>query len=116
MQAVIFIAYFILTVSGVVFMKLGAANPLSLTLKPTFHFSVGYLSLLGYTLYICSFILWTKIITMFDLTYVVPIATGIVQILTFIAAIVILKEKVSIYSILGIIAIVGGILLLNFKK
>lgn len=116
MKIAILVIYFILTVSGMVFMKLGADNPVSISIKPIFNMTVGYISLLGYVLYICSFLLWTKIITMFNLTYIVPIATGIVQVLTFILALVIFKEKVSIYSIIGIIAIVAGILLLNFKK
>ena len=97
-------------------MKLGADSPMNITLKPAFNISVGYLSLLGYTLYIVSFLLWTRIITMFNLTYIVPIAMGIIQILTFIAALVILKEKVNIYTIIGIVTIITGIVLLNIKK
>ena len=116
MKIIIILTYFVLTVSGLIFMKLGANNPISISIKPVLNMSIGYISLLGYILYICSFFLWTRIITMFDLTYIVPIVTGVVQILTFICALLIFKEKISVYSVIGIIAIVAGILLLNFKR
>lgn len=116
MQIFILISYFVLTVSGLIFMKLGAGSPANVSIKPDFNISIGYLSLIGYILYICSFVLWTRIITMFDLTSIVPIATGVVQLLTFVAALLVFKEKITIYNVLGLTAIVIGIFLLNIRK
>ena len=116
MNIVMLIVYFILTVSGVILMKLGASSPLSIGFKDGFSFSIGFLSFLGYTLYIFSFFLWTRIVLKFDLSYIVPICTGIVQILTITAAIIILKEQFRVTSIFGAILIIAGIVLLNIKK
>ena len=115
MNIVILIIYFILTVSGVILMKLGADNPLTITLKPGFAFSIGWISFLGYVIYISSFLLWTRIVLKFDLSYIVPICAGIVQVLTLIAAIIILKEQFKVTSILGVALIIGGIAVLNIK-
>ena len=115
MNIVLLIIYFILTVSGVILMKLGADNPLTISIKPVLTFSIGFLSFLGYLIYIASFFLWTRIVLKFNLSYIVPICLGIVQILTVALAIIILKEEFKMVSILGVILIIGGIVCLNLK-
>ncbi len=62
-----------------------------------------------------SFLLFTQLVTMFDLSYIVPITTGIVQVASLIAAVKIFKEDLSINGIIGIVMVISGIVLMNLK-
>ena len=116
MQYILILFYLILTVSGLVFMKLGG-NPGSLAVKDgTITFGLSVISGIGFICYLCSFLLFTRIVVMFDLSYIFPIVTGIVQILTLVASAIVFKEKMSVHSILGAAIIIVGIILLNWKK
>lgn len=116
MQYVLIVVYLILTVSGLVFMKLGG-NPGTLALKDgTITLGMSVISGIGFICYLCSFLLFTRIVVMFDLSYIFPIVTGIVQILTLVASAVVFKENMSMQSVIGAIIIIVGIIIMNFKK
>lgn len=116
MQYVLIVVYLILTVAGLVFMKLGG-NPGSLAVKDgTITLGMSVVSGIGFICYLCSFLLFTRIVVMFDLSYIYPIVTGIVQILTLVASAVVFKENMSMQSIIGAIIIIAGIIIMNFKK
>lgn len=116
MQYVLIGVYLILTVAGVIFMKLGG-NPGSLAVKEgTITFGMSIVSGIGLLCYLCSFLLFTRVVVMFDLSYIYPIVTGIVQILTLVASSVVLKENMSIQSIIGAAIIIIGIIIMNLKR
>ena len=71
---------------------------------------------IGFVCYLGSFLLFTRVITMFDLSYIYPIVTGIVQILTLVASAVVFKENMSIQSVIGAIIVIVGIISMNFKR
>ena len=86
MQFVLIGVYLILTVAGLVFMKLGG-NPGTLAVKDgTITLGMSVVSGIGFVCYLCSFLLFTRVVVMFDLSYIVPITTGIAQILTLVAS------------------------------
>lgn len=116
MQYVLIVVYLVLTVAGLVFMKLGG-NPGSLALKDgTITLGMSVVSGIGFICYLCSFLLFTRIVVMFDLSYIYPIVTGIVQILTLIASAVVFKENMNMQSVIGAVIIIAGIIIMNFKK
>ena len=107
--------YLVLTLSGLVLMKKGG-NPGSIKIsKKDIHLSMSPISALGFVCYLCSFLLFTKIVVMFDLSYIMPIVTGVIQILTLVLANLIFKEKISKLSIIGAALVIVGILLMNLK-
>ena len=117
MKLLLVATYLILTVAGVVFIKLGG-NPGSFALKEgTVTFGMSIISGIGFACYIISFILFTRIVSDFsNLSYIYPILTGCVQILTVIASSFVLKEKISIPTIIGIAVILIGIFIMNIKQ
>lgn len=116
MQFIFIIVYLFLTVAGLVFMKLGG-NPGELAVKDgTVTFGMSIVSGIGFVCYLCSFLIFTRIVVMFDLSYIFPIVTGIVQILTLIASAVVFKENMTIQSVIGAIVVIIGIILMNYKK
>lgn len=107
--------YLILSVSGLVFMKLGG-NPGTISIKEgTVNFAMNWVSGIGFLFYICSFLLFTRIVIIFDLSYIFPICTGIVQIATLIISYLLFKEDISLYGIVGASLIIIGIIIMNIK-
>lgn len=116
MQYILIVVYLCLTVAGLVFMKLGG-NPGTLAVKDgTITLGMSIVSGIGFVCYLCSFLLFTRVVVMFDLSYIFPIVTGIVQILTLIASAVVFKEHMTVQSVIGAIIVIIGILVMNYKK
>ena len=116
MQIVLIIIYLILTVSGLVLMKMGN-NPGTIAIKDgTATFGISLISFAGLFCYLCSFLLFTRIVVMFDLSYIMPIVTGIVQILTLVASKIVFKENISVYGIVGASLVIIGIVVMNWKQ
>lgn len=116
MQILFVIIYLILTSSGLILIKLGGNSGTFSLVNSNVTFAIHPISLIGMVCYIGSFFMFTKIVNMFDLSYILPITTGIVQVVSVIAAFMIFKEKISIYTISGIILVIIGIVLMNLKK
>ena len=81
-----------------------------------FNFSMGLKSMLGFILYIVSFLIYSfYIIKQFDLSFIFPIITGITQILVILAGVFLFKESMSTFSIVGVFLIIAGVTFLNIK-
>lgn len=116
MEVVLVLIYLILTISGLVLMKKGGNSGTINFSEGNIGFSINWISALGFVCYICSFLLFTRIVIMFDLSYIMPLVTGIVQILTLISAAVIFKEEITTQGIIGASIIIIGIIIMNIKK
>lgn len=115
MKYLMIIVYLILTLSGLVLIKKGG-NPGKIKLnKKDINLSMSIVSALGFVCYLCSFLLFTKIVVMFDLSYIMPIVTGIVQVMTLIVANIFFKEKINKRSIIGASLVIVGIIVMNLK-
>ena len=97
-KTIFVISYLILTVLGLVLMKIG-----------------GLISLLGFISYILSFLLFTNLIVKFDLSYIMPISSGITQVLTLLSGYLLFKEKITINGIIGVSLVIIGIIVINIK-
>ena len=116
MKVILVIIYLLLTVSGLILMKKGGnAGKIGIT-AGEFNFSISLISCLGFACYICSFLLYTRIIMMFtDLSYITPICTGLSQIMILVASWLILKEQLTGLTIGGAALIIAGVVLMNLK-
>lgn len=117
MKIILIIIYLALSVSGLIFMKLGGNTGTIAVENKTLNFGISLISALGFICYIGSFFLFTRLVVMFDLSYIMPLTTGIVQILSLIASIIIFKEPYNWQTITGVILVIGGIMMMNlFRK
>ena len=107
--------YILLTNGGLYCFKLGG-DSLSLSLKGGISFKVGFITFLGLLFYISSFLLWQKLLATYDLSYIVPLTTGIVQVIVLIMGYFIFKENVSLVNLGGIILVIIGIVLISIKR
>lgn len=113
----LFPAYLVLSISGIVFMKLGADAPLSIGVtNKVFSISAGGLTVVGLLCYICSFLLYTRLIATNDISYLVPVSSAITQVVTITIALLFFHEQITVYKTVGIALAVAGVLLMTIKK
>lgn len=115
MKLILTIIYICMTTTGIFLMKLGG-NSLSLTLQNEINFKMGYITLLGFLAYLISFLLWQKLLVTFDLSYIVPITTGISQIIILLLGVLFFKEQINWVGVVGVIITIIGITLIGFGK
>ena len=117
MKVVMVVVYLIFTVSGLILMKKGGnAGKISIG-SGELGFSISWISALGFICYIISFLLFTRIIMMFEnVSYISPICNGIAQACIVIASIIFLKEEYSINTIGGAALIIAGVIIMNLKR
>lgn len=116
MKILSIVIYLICSVGGLVLVK-SEANATTVAMQNgIFNLSMGIKAMLGFILYIASFLIYTfYIIKQFDLSYIFPIITGITQVLVILAGVFLFKESINTYAIVGIFLIIAGITLLNIK-
>jgi multidrug transporter EmrE-like cation transporter len=109
--------YVLATSLALIFMKLGSTSgaPVSFV-NSKVAFNLNPVIILGGCLYVISFSLYTFLIAKYDLGYIIPLGTGLVYLVIFLASFFIFKEAFTITKIVGIILILGGVALLNFKS
>lgn len=116
MKVILVIVYLLLTVSGLILMKKGGnAGKIGFS-AGEFNFSISLISCLGFVCYICSFLLYTRIVMMFEnLSYITPICTGVSQIMILLASWLILKEQLTGINIAGAALVITGVIVMNLK-
>lgn len=108
--------YLILSASGLIFFKLGSENNILCSFtKGILNFKIGYLSILGIICYGCSFVLYLGLVSKYNLSYIVPVTTGIMYIIILVASSVLFKEVITGTHIIGAILVLSGVTLLNLK-
>ncbi|MCL1848516.1 MAG: hypothetical protein FWF83_02435 [Clostridiales bacterium] len=114
MRFVLVAVYIIVSVSGLFMMKLGGEMHFGL-LNNRLAIDVGLQNVLGILLYGVSFILYLAILPKFDLSYIFPLCTGIVYVLIVVFSRLVLKEAISAVQMAGIVLVLVGIVIMNFK-
>lgn len=115
-KSILAVAYIILTLFGLVLMKLGGNTGTFSIKSSSFEFTMSFISLLGFLCYIASFLLFTNIVIKFNLNYIIPVTAGIIQVLTLICGYTIFKEPVSINGVIGVALVIMGIMVMNIKR
>ena len=114
MRYIILIIYVLLSASGITCFKLGSEKEFSLAVSAgSLSLKVSWLSVLGLAFYFCSFILYMWLISKYQVSYLIPILSGISYVVTLAAAILFLHERLSLAQLVGSFAILAGIILMN---
>jgi drug/metabolite transporter (DMT)-like permease len=110
------VIYVFLSVSGLVLFKLGANySQIGIITKGILSLQISFISLLGMCCYLSSFIIYLFLISKNTISFFMPIMTGIVYISVLTASVLILKEKVTLISLVGSLLILIGVMLMAFK-
>ncbi len=111
-----FTAYILLTVMGLLMMKL-SGQPIEYGLNEGFFFfNISSKMLLALIFYASSFLLWTGIVAKNDLSFIVPFSSAIVNLISVCFGIMIFHESINLYKIIGIVMAMLGVILMNYNR
>ena len=116
MQFVLIGIYIILTISGLTLMKVGGNSGELAIENGNMNLNIRLISLAGLLCYLCSFLLFTRLVVIFDLSYIMPLTTGIVQVITLVVSKVVFKENLTWQAIIGASLVIIGVLIMNWKR
>ena len=115
MKYLLTLIYIGLTTGGIFCLKSGG-DSLMLSLKNGLSFKIGYVTMIGFFLYLCSFLLWQKLLSTYDLSYIVPVTAGVIQVIVLLLSSFYFKENISIINIIGTFLVIVGIVFISIKK
>jgi len=108
--------YLLFTIGGLLLMKAGAGSASVQLDKTLLQLSLNVSLAAGLFCYAVSFLLWIVLLRKFDITYIVPLTTGISYVAVVVGGVWLFGERVSLLQGSGIAIILLGIVLLNIPK
>jgi multidrug transporter EmrE-like cation transporter len=105
------------TSSALVVLKLGMDHgaPVQI-IEGKLRLNINAYTVAGVSLYGISFLLYTYLLSKYDLGYIIPLTTAIVYCLIFVASYFIFHEHFSVVKLAGIALALTGVVLLNLGK
>lgn len=114
-QIITLVVYIFFTISGLTLIKLGGVQQLTIS-SGKILLKLDIKTLLGILCYLVSFIVYILLISKFQLSYIMPLTTGLVYIFVLITSVIFLKEKIDISQWVGAGVILIGIIIMNLKS
>ena len=111
---ILLVFYLVSTLSGLILVKLGGVISLSLT-RSRFAMEMSHTSIIGIVLYGISFLSYLSVLQRFNLSYIVPICTGVVYVSVLLLSSMVLKEPISRMQLIGIVFIAVGVIIMNLR-
>ena len=107
-------SYVIFAVAGSTLIKYGGLEKFSTLFKVPFtEIGISWVTLFGIIAYGVSFVLYTILLNKFDLSFISPLTVSLVYILLMVTAVIIFKEPMNSYKVIGCIVVLVGILLIH---
>ena len=116
MNYLIIILYLICASSGQVLFKYGCNKSFKLELyNGNLNLNINIFSIMGLILYVISFVLFCYIMSRYNLSYIVPILTGVLYISVILLSTFILRESINTIQLVGIGVILFGVIIMNIR-
>ena len=115
MKHIMTILYLVFTTSGLFLLKSGG-DSMHLSFAGGMSFNIGYTTMFGFICYICSFLIWQRLIVTYDITYIFPITTGIIQAAILVLGATFFHEKINWIGIMGVVLVVAGVICITMSK
>lgn len=114
MKYLLIAIYMILSASGLILFKKGTENQMAIFIaQGTINIKIGIYAILGILSYGCSFLMYLFLVSKYNLSYIVPVTTGLMYVIIFMASAMIFKESITILHIIGAIIVLVGVILIN---
>lgn len=111
------IIYVCLSAMGLTLIKVGLGNKTSLSIDPKgFSLSFSWILIIGMCLYILSFLTSLLVMKSMSLSMYYPFSAGLIYILVCVLSVIVLKEKIGLFQLIGMAVIFVGILIMNIQK
>lgn len=112
---ILFICYIVLSSLGLLFIKLGGSGTNFLVQTNIVSLNISYKLILGLIFYICSFLLYVWVVQKKNLSIIVPLSAGIGNVVSVLLGILVLKEKLSSFGLIGVTLVIIGVVFLTWK-
>lgn len=110
---ILFILYVLLSSLGLILFKLGSQNLNVLYENSIFSLSISTTMFTGILCYLASFFLWMFIVNKAELSFIYPLSIACINITILIGSYFILKEPITLKSIVGAAIIILGIIIMK---
>ena len=112
---VLFLVYTIMSASGLFLIKAGTVGTGLAFDSGIINFHVTAKLLVGFIVYVCSFLLSVYVMSRMKLSVFYPASTGVVLILTCVLGRLFLKEQIGTPQLVGIALVLSGVIVMNIK-
>ena len=109
----IFAIYVAMSASGLLLIKLGTETSNLALENGIFNIQLAPKLIIGFIVYVCSFLLSVYLIERMKITVFYPTAIGIMLVLTSVLGYFVLKEHIGVAQIVGMVLILAGIIVIN---
>jgi drug/metabolite transporter (DMT)-like permease len=116
MRFILLIIYVITSSIGVVLIRLGGMQTKLILKADLVSLSSNWIFMSGLLFYIVSFPLWIVILQKFELTYISPVAYGLVFVSIAILSKFLLHEEISWRTVIAFVLIFAGIVVATIKR
>ena len=106
--------YLVFSVCGMILFKMHSSDLSIMYRGSSLYIVFNLFAVAGMILYIISFCMWLFLIKNYNISFIQPISTGLITILTFVAGVVVFHEVVTVIKIVGIFCIIIGVFLMGF--
>ena len=112
----IFAVYVLMSAAGLYMIKSGTTDAGLEVSGGVFSARVPLRLLLGFALYVCSFLLSVYVVSRIDLSVFYPVGTGSILVLACLSGRFLLGERVGTTQMIGIALVLAGVVFINFKR
>ena len=109
----IFAIYVLMSATGLFLIKTGTETTSLVLENSIFNFQLSVRLIVGFIVYVVSFLLSVYVISKMKLTVFYPTATGVMLVLTSLLGYFFLKEQIGVSHLVGMGLIMAGVIVLN---
>lgn len=110
------LCYLLATSMGLLLIKLGGAGTSFSIASQSISMQMDFKLIIGLMCYAASFVLFSVILQKQNLSIIYPLCAGVVNIVSVVLGVVVLRETISNTGIIGIALIIVGIVLMNLGR
>ena len=113
-QMIGLLIYVCLSAAWLTMIKIGLNRNSTLKLDSTgFSLVFGWILIIGIGLYVLSFLTSLIVMKNMNLSIYYPLSAGLIYILVCVLSVTVLKEKIGLSQLVGMLTILAGILIMN---
>ena len=112
---IIFVIYALMSASGLFLIKTGADSSSLAVADSLLNIQLSPRLIIGFIIYVCSFLLSVYIISRMKLSMFYPISTGTLLVLSSLLGYFFLKEHIGVPQLIGMGLILAGVIAMNMS-
>ena len=116
MPIILFICYVLFSITGLLLIKIGGTETSAQISLKLISVQVSSIYVLGLVCYVTSFLLFILLVQKMNLSYLMPIGAGIVNVAAVLLGAFVLKEKIHIRNMVGIAFVLIGVFLITMTE